>query len=135
MKDMREIKNGLVKKGLVFCLAGVLAFGMMACGGKDKKDGTKAEVKTEAGKTTEKTKDSTGTASSAQPKTNVENDKTADKTKGSTGTASSDKLADKKQDAAKTEDKDAQKGKTGTESKQEDKTQNTQKKTGNSAKN
>ncbi len=108
MKDMKGIKNGFAKKGFVCCLAGILAFGMMACGGKDKKDSTKAEVKTEAVNPTDKDKRSTG--SIAKP-------------------------TDKKQDTLKADGNDAQKGKTGTESKKETKTQNTQKKTSSATKN
>lgn len=120
MKDMKGIKNGFAKKGFVCCLAGILAFGMMACGGKDKKDSTKAEVKTEAVNPTDKDKSSTGTTSSTQPKSS---------------TGNSAKPTDKKQDTLKADGNDAQKGKTGTESKKETKTQNTQKKTSSATKN
>ena len=120
MKDMKGIKNGFAKKGFVCCLAGILAFGMMACGGKDKKDSTKVEVKTEAVNPTDKDKSSTGTTSSTQPKSS---------------TGSSAKPTDKKQDTLKADGNDAQKGKTGTESKKETKTQNTQKKTSSATKN
>ncbi len=146
MKDMKGIKNGFAKKGFVCCLAGILAFGMMACGGKDKKDSTKVEVKTEAVNPTDKDKSSTGTTSSTQPKSSTGSSaKPTDKDKSSTGTTSSTqpksstgssaKPTDKKQDTLKADGNDAQKGKTGTESKKETKTQNTQKKTSSATKN
>ncbi len=43
---MNNIHNktwkGFLKKGLVFCMIGVMAIGLVACGGKDKKSDTKA---------------------------------------------------------------------------------------------
>ncbi|GKH34422.1 hypothetical protein MCI89_02050 [Muricomes sp. OA1] len=33
--------KGFLKKGLVFCMIGVMALGLVACGGKDKKSDTK----------------------------------------------------------------------------------------------
>lgn len=42
MNENRKKKlKGTLKKGLVFCMIGVMALGMVACGGKNKKSDTK----------------------------------------------------------------------------------------------
>lgn len=65
MKDMKNMKNGFLKKGLVLCLIGAMAFGMMACGSSNKKkDSTQTKVKTESNKE----QGSTGETDIAQPK-------------------------------------------------------------------
>lgn len=81
MKDKKIIKGGFLKKGLVLCLVGAMAFGMMACGSSNKKkDSTQTKVKTESNKE----QGSTGKTDISQPKSSV-------------GTKKQDKKADAEQ--------------------------------------
>ena len=56
MKETKTTVKGMVKRGLVLCMVGVMAFGMVACGGnKDKKSTTtQPKTKTESSKSTGK---------------------------------------------------------------------------------
>ena len=45
MKETKTTVKGMVKRGLVLCMIGVMALGMVACGGKDKKS-TSTQPKT-----------------------------------------------------------------------------------------
>lgn len=72
MKDKKTMKNGFAKKGLVLCLAGVMAFGMMACGNSDKKKGvTQREVKTESNEVKKKEEGSANKTDITRPKSNT----------------------------------------------------------------
>ena len=55
MKETKTTVKGMVKRGLVLCMIGVMALGMVACGGKDKKStSTQPKTKTESSKSTVK---------------------------------------------------------------------------------
>ena len=55
MKETKTTVKGMVKRGLVLCMIGVMALGMVACGGKDKKStSTQPKTKTESSKSTGK---------------------------------------------------------------------------------
>ena len=100
MKDKKTMKNGFAKKGLVLCLAGVMAFGMMACGNSDKKKGvTQREVKTESNEVKKKEEGSANKTDITRPKSNTGMKKQDDKAdaaqpKNNTGTQKQDDKAD-----------------------------------------
>ena len=52
MKESKTTVKGMVKRGLVLCMVGVMALGMVACGGsKEKKsNSTQPKTKTESSK-------------------------------------------------------------------------------------
>lgn len=57
MKYNTKAKNSSMKKGLILCLAAVMAFGMIACGGGNKKtNSTQSKVKTELNGATKKSR-------------------------------------------------------------------------------
>ena len=99
MKDKKNMKNGFLKKGLVLCLVGAIAFGMMACGSSNKKkDSTQAKVKTESNKE----QGSIGKTDIAQPKSSVgtkkqDNKADAEQPKNSVGTKNQDNKTDAEQ--------------------------------------
>ena len=48
-REMKKTTRGFIKKGLVFCVVGVMAFSMVACSGHKKKAaGSESKTKTEA---------------------------------------------------------------------------------------
>lgn len=49
MKEMKTTVKGMVKRGLVLCMVGVLALGMVACGGAKDKKSTSTQPKTKTG--------------------------------------------------------------------------------------
>lgn len=55
MSDNKKTVKGFLKKGFVFCMIGVMALGMVACGGEDKKStSTQPKTKTESNQPTHK---------------------------------------------------------------------------------
>lgn len=91
MKDKKTMKNGFAKKGLVLCLAGVMAFGMMACGNSDKKKGvTQREVKTESNEVKKKEEGSANKTDITRPKSNTGMKKQDKQPKNNTGTQKQD---------------------------------------------
>ena len=114
MKDKKTMKNGFAKKGLVLCLAGVMAFGMMACGNSDKKKGvTQREVKTNEVK--KKEEGSANKTDITRPKSNTGMKKQDDKadaaqSKNNTGTQKQDKQPKNNTGTQKQDDNNTKRG-------------------------
>ena len=80
MEDNKKVNNGFMKKGLILCLAGAMAFGMMACGsGGKKKDSTQTKMKTESNRIEKKEQDSTSKTDATRPESNAGMKKQDDK--------------------------------------------------------
>ena len=80
MEDNKKVNNGFMKKGLILCLAGAMAFGMMACGrGSKKKDSTQTKMKTESNRIEKKEQDSTSKTDATRPESNAGMKKQDDK--------------------------------------------------------
>ncbi len=116
MKDKKTMKNGFAKKGLVLCLAGVMAFGMMACGNSDKKKGvTQREVKTESNEVKKKEQGSANKTDITRPKSNTGMKKQDDKadaaqSKNNTGTQKQDKQPKNNTGTQKQDDNNTKRG-------------------------
>ena len=116
MKDKKTMKNGFAKKGLVLCLAGVMAFGMMACGNSDKKKGvTQREVKTESNEVKKKEEGSANKTDITRPKSNTGMKKQDDKadaaqSKNNTGTQKQDKQRKNNTGTQKQDDNNTKRG-------------------------
>ncbi|MCI8874342.1 MAG: hypothetical protein HFH51_16225 [Lachnospiraceae bacterium] len=116
MKDKKTMKNGFAKKGLVLCLAGVMAFGMMACGNSDKKKGvTQREVKTESNEVKKKEEGSANKTDITRPKSNTGMKKQDDKadaaqSKNNTGTQKQDKQPKNNTGTQKQDDNNTKRG-------------------------
>ena len=80
MEDNKKVNNGFMKKGLILCLAGAMAFGMMACGsGGKKKDSTQTKMKTESNRIEKKEQDSTSKTDATRLESNAGMKKQDDK--------------------------------------------------------
>ena len=80
MEDNKKVNNGFMKKGLILCLAGAMAFGMMACGsGGKKKDSTQTKMKTESNRIEKKEQDSTSKTDATRPESSAGMKKQDDK--------------------------------------------------------
>ena len=80
MEDNKKVNNGFMKKGLILCLAGAMAFGMMACGsGGKKKDSTQTKMKTESNRIEKKEQDRTSKTDATRPESSAGMKKQDDK--------------------------------------------------------
>ena len=89
MEDNKKVNNGFMKKGLILCLAGAMAFGMMACGsGGKKKDSTQTKMKTESNRIEKKEQDSTSKTDATRPESSAGMKKQDDKSNATRSTSS-----------------------------------------------
>ena len=111
MNNIRNKKwKGFLKKGLVFCMIGVMALGLVACGGKDKKSVTKAS-KTQTEQSTNK-KTNKKPSSQTEKKDDVDIEEPQSKTgadQNKTDDTKAQDGADKKSDTKKSTQKNSTK--------------------------
>lgn len=86
MKHKQKMIKNIMKKGTALCMAGVMVFGMTACGGKQKTSSSRQKTAAESSKTTAGKKPGSTTASSPSG-TSAQKSAGTGQSKSTTGTS------------------------------------------------